>query len=330
VDRQSVVARRIHFNAFTTDTALGGPVEMAFPLDPNGLPEARAGAAALPMTIVARESVRFEAAANQVLFDGDCRVALWQSEPNAVQEYTLTAPRLVLDIVEDPNGPKGKTVRARKLVTEGGPAALRILRQGPDRLLGWTRLDAAQLQYEAESPQFTAAGPGEIWVRNDEFLNAKADPNQFSLGRPCVARLTNFDTLKYFAATNRIIAEDDAQQLLLDYFPLTDGQYDGRHTRAMVGHVEALLREVIKGRLELASLAATQGIEYEYNDATRGLSFVGSSLLYDYAESLVAVRGDAEQPCYLNGALVDQIDLNLKTGRIQAEIPAPSVVQVRR
>jgi hypothetical protein len=340
-DRQRVTARRIHFNAFTTDTTLDGPVEMAFPLDPNGLRDAKASAKAMPMTIAAQKTVRFLAAANQVLFEGDCKVALSRSEPNLTHEYILTAPRLVLDIATDPNGSKGGTVNARKLVTDGGPAALRILRKGPDNsrlrgngvtpaeagVLGWTKLDAAQLQYEADLRQFTAIGPGGIWVRNYEILNPKADPNQFSLGRPCVAGLANFDTLTYSAATNRIIAEDDSQQLLLDYFPLTNGKYD-RQTRAVAGHVEAALKEITKGHLELASLTATKGIEYE--DETSGLNFVGSSLRYDYSQFLVAVRGDDEQGCYLNGALVDQIDLNLKTGRIKAEIPAPSVFQVRR
>jgi hypothetical protein len=339
-DRQHATAQQIHFDAFTTDTTLVGPVAMAFPLDPNGLPAPKPAARTVPMTITAQKAVRFLAAANQVLFEDDCRVTLSRSEPNVTSEYTLTAPRLVLDIASDPNGPKGLNVNARKLVTDGGPAALRIVRRGPDRLLGWTKLDAAQLQYEADpyppasqdaakarGPELTAIGPGKIWIRNYEIVNSKADPNQFSLGRPCVARLTNFDTLRYSAATNRIVAEDDSQQLLLDYFPLVGGKY-ARQTRAVVGYVEASLKEVTKGHQELVSLAASKGIEYE--DETNHVNFAGSSLFYDYGKSLVLVRGDSEQQCYLNGALVDQIDLNLKTGRIKAEIPTPSAFQVRR
>ncbi len=326
-DRQRAAARRIHFDAFTTDTTLEGPVEMVFPLDPNGLKGAGTTSQAMPMTVTAQKAVRFLAAAHQVLFEGDCRVDVLRSEPNLTYEYILTAPQLTLDITTDPNKAKGETVTAHKLVTEGGPAALRILRRNSDKLVGWTKLDAAQLQYEAGPRQFTAVGPGEIWMRNDEMINRQADPNQFSLGRPCIARLTNFDRLTYSGATNRIVAEDEAQQLLLDYFPLTGGKYD-RHTRTVAGHVEALLNEVTKGHLELATLTATDGIEYD--DEAGGVSFVGSSLSYDYSQSLVAVRGDAGQRCYLNGALVDQIDLNLKTGRIKADIPAPSTFQVRR
>ena len=326
-DRQRATARRIHFDVFTTDTTLEGPVEMAFRLDPNGLQGARTASQAMPMTVTAQKTVRFLAAASQVLFEGDCQVALLRSEPNLMYEYLLTAPQLTLDIATDPNRAKGKNVTARKLVTDGGSAALRILRQRAGKLVGWTKLNAAQLQYEAGPRQFTALGPGEIWMRNDELINPKADPNQFSLGRPCVARLTNFDRLTYSGATNRIVAEDETQQLLLDYFPLTDGKYD-RQIRTVAGHVEASLQEATKGHLELATLTATDGIEYD--DETSGQNFVGSSLSYDSSQSLVAVRGDAERRCYLNGALVDQIDLNLKTGRIKAEIPAPSTIQVRR
>jgi hypothetical protein len=337
--RQRATARRIHFNVFTTDTRLEGPVEMAFLLDPNGLGAAQAATTATPMTITAQQGVRFVAAANQVLFEGGCEVTLSRSEPNRTQEYLLTAPRLVLDLVADPNRHSGYAVTARRLVTDGGPAALQILRRGSDQLLGWTRLNAAQLQYEiapagpgpegagqAHGAEFRALGPGEIWIRNDEPADSQADPNQFGLGQPCIARLTNFDTLTYSTATNRIVAADDAGQLVLDYFPLTEGKYD-RHTRTVAGRVEVTLQETPQGRLELATLTATDGIVYE--DESSHLSFAGSSLNYDFAQALVAVRGDERQGCYLNGALVDQIDLNLKTGRIQAEVPGPSTFQVR-
>ncbi len=341
-DRQRARAQRILFDALSTDTTLDGPVEMAFSLDPNGLRTPKAAAGAMPMTITAQTAVRFLAASNQVFFEGGCKVTLTRTEPSLVYEYLLTAPRLVVDIASDSKGTKGYNVTARRLVTDGGPAALRILRKSPDKLLGETELDAAQLQYavapdestalqaaRAGSAEFTAVGPGVIWIRNDEAINPKADPNQFSLARPCVARLMNFDTLKYFTATNRIIAEDDAQQLLLDYFPLVNGKY-ARHMRAVAGHVEASLQEMTKGHLELATLTATQGIEYVDEGEKNAMNFVGSTLSYDYSQALVAIRGDAQQHCYLNGSLVDQIDLNLKTGRVQAEFPAPSVFQVRR
>ena len=55
-ERQRATAQRIHFNAFTKDTTLDGPVEMAFPLDPNSLQGAQAAAKAMPMTIKAQRA----------------------------------------------------------------------------------------------------------------------------------------------------------------------------------------------------------------------------------------------------------------------------------
>ncbi len=86
------------------------------------------------------------------------------------------------------------------------------------------------------------------------------------------------------------------------------------------------LKEVSAGRLELASLTASKGIRYE--DQTS--RFIGSILTYDHSQALVTVSGDDELPCYFNGALVDKIEANLKTGRIEAPISAPSILQVRR
>ncbi|MCU0913365.1 MAG: hypothetical protein MUC88_02245 [Planctomycetes bacterium] len=336
LSRQRTTAAEILFDALSTDTTLAGPVQMVIPLDPNGAPARKPMAGTVPMTVTARDRVRFVAAVDEVLFEGDCKVVMSKPEPNALQEYTLTAPQMVMYLMSDANRPKETAVSARKLVTRGGPAALRILRRSPDRLLGGTQLDAARLEYELDprgpvvgtagpmqGAQFTAVGPGELWIRNEENLEPQADPNRFSLRQPCVARLTSFDKLIYFSATNHVIAEDDARQLVLDYFTLADGKYD-RHTRTVAGHVEALLQEAAQGSLELVSLAASDGIEYE--DEARQLSFSGASLWYDHAQSQVLVRGDDEQRCYFNGTQVPYVELNLKTGQVKTEFPTPSTL----
>ena len=123
-DRQRATARRIHFDAFTTDTTLEGPVEMAFLLDPNGLKGATTASQAMPMTVTAQKAVRFLAAASQVLFEGDCRVTLLRSEPNLTYEYILTAPQLTLDITTDPNRGEGRPTsrpQDRHRGRSGGP-----------------------------------------------------------------------------------------------------------------------------------------------------------------------------------------------------------------
>jgi hypothetical protein len=325
-DRQHAAARRIDLDYSSRDTTLAGPVDMMFYLDPNALSDPQAGHGPMPMTVSAQQSVRYLAASNQVLLEGDCTVTLRRSEPNLTYEYTLTAPRFTLDLVSDPNAARAAGVRVRRFVTDGGPANLRIFRRGPDQqLLGRTILDAARLEYGADPREFTALGPGVLWVHNAELIDVQADPNRFSLGRPCYARLDNFDRLTYSMSTGRISAEARSRQLLLDYFPLTTTGY-GRRIQAVAGHVEALLRPVAAGRMTLASLTASDGIDFEDEKS----HFAGSVLFYDRDKDLVTVRGDAVQPCMFNGAPVDQIEMNLKTGYINAPISAPGVLQIRR
>ncbi len=323
-DRQRATAQRIDFDAPTRNTTFVGPVEMAFLIDPNRLVGGEAGGEPMPMTVIAQEAVHFLAATNQIVLEGDPTVVLQKSEPNFNEVYTLRAPRLTLDLVSDANAANELGVGIGGLVADGGPVLLRVERKDGENLLGWTRLKASKLQYSADAEEFTAFGPGDLWMYNAEATKIEGDPNAFSLGQPCYVRLSNFDVLRYSASGSRIIAEDDAQQLVLDYAPLIDGQY-GRHAWAVAGHVEASLLETAGGRMELVSLTASKGIEYE--DET--YDFVGSVLVYDRAENLITVRGDDLLPCYLNGFLVDEIEMDVTTGRVKTGASTPSILQVQ-
>ncbi len=323
-DRQRATARRIDFDAATRNTTFVGPVEMMFLIDPNRLTGEKAGGQPVPMTVVAGEAVHFLAATNQIVLEGDPTVVLRKSDPNFDEVYTLRAPRLTLDLVSDPNAANELGVGIGGLVADGGPVLLRVERKDGEELLGWTRLKASKLQYRADAQEFTAFGPGDLWMYNAEATKAEGDPNAFSLNQPCYVRLSHFDALTYSASPSRIIAEDDAQQLLLDYAPLIDGQY-GRHAWAVAGHVEASLRETAGGRMELVSLTASKGIEYE--DET--YDFVGSVLVYDRAKNLITVRGDDVLPCYLNGFLVDEIEMDVATGRVKTGPSTPSILQIQ-
>lgn len=324
--RPHATAKRFDFDDSTQDLTLAGPVELMFYLDPNTLGNRQAGREPMPMTISAQQSVRYSAAANQIRLEGDCTAVLRRSEPNLAYETILTAPRFTLDLVPDPNAKQKMGVAIRRFLADGGPTALRVFRRGPDQqLLGWTQLDATQLQYDAGPQEFTAFGRGVLWVRNAETLDAQADPNQFSLGRPCYACLDNFDRLTYAMATGRISAEARSRQLRLDYFPLTTTGY-GRHIQAVAGHVEALLQQTATSRTTLAALTASNGIDFE----DEKYHFVGSVLSYEQSRNLITVRGDAVQRCMFNGALVDQIEMDLKTGAISAPLSAPSLLPIPR
>jgi len=336
-DRQQVVARRIDFDFLTTDTAMAGPVAMKFLLDPNSAGRGPAEKP-MPITVAAQGAVRYLAAAKRIILEGGATATLFRYDPNFVDEHRLAAPRLTLDLSVDSNSPDDVKLDLRKLVADAGagapaaidpcampPVSVRVWRRAADKVLGWGALDARELQFNANPSELTAVGPGLIWLHNAATIQGKNDPN--AVVEPCYARLSNWDTLKYWSTTNRIVAEDDLQQLVLDYFPLVDGKY-GPQTQVVAGHVEATLQEIAKNKLDLLSFVASQGIEYD-SEADR-LNFIGSEMVYDWATSLITIRGDDLRPCYLNGALVDAIVVNPKTRKVETKIAGPSILQIRR
>lgn len=359
-DRQYVAAQRIDVDIPTGDSTLLGPVALQVFVDPNAMGE-EAGGEPMPMTVTAQQAVRFLRASEQVTLEGDCTATLLKSDPTRSiaagvdlrDEYRLQAPRLVLDLAFDANDTDDATaqprVDLRKLVADAGtgssdalrgagppPVGLSVKRRAGNRFLGWLSLDVSALEYVADSGQVLASGPGVIFLHNAETIESKSDPNQRL--EPCYARLTNFDTLEYRPAPKdggdmapaRVIAADDARQLVLRYIPLIDGGAPGAVTQVVAGHVEATFRQIAQDQMGLVSLIASEGIAYEHDDETRGehVSFDGAELVYDHERSRITVQGDELRPCRLNGAFVDSIVVDRKAGQVTFKVPTASVFQV--
>ncbi len=324
-NRQTVVAQRIEFDATTTNTTLLGPVTMTFALDPSDLTGRDARGELMPVTITARDAVRYLPQDNRIQLEGNCAVTLQQTEPNYTYDYMLTAPVLALDLMEDPNAaPDATGITLRQFTTSGGPVGLYAQRKAAGELVGWVKLEAFVLDYEAVHQRFTVIGPGLVSLHNSENLEPDADPNEFSIGQPCFAFLRNFDSLTYSAATNLIVAETQAERMRLNYFPQVDGSYDTPGVEAVAGRIEIQLTQTEEKRLELALLTASEGITFTDSKS----EFDGATLFYDHAQGLVTVEGDDIQPCKLNGALVPRIEMNPKTGEILTEIQTPTTLQL--
>ena len=378
--RQQAIARRIEYDAGTGDAAFLGPVQMAVPLDPNllagptrviarpGRPEPRRGQAnggrPMPLTITAEKAVRYTAASNRVVFDGNCVATADKKDPNLAHTFTLSAPTFTLDLVQDAGAPAaekaaGRAITAKRFST-GGPASIVVRRRAGElaadkgRLLGWTRILASQLEYEAANKLFTAHGPGELQLNNAEgslvdpnLPEVRADrassrdassersrtssrprsndPNAFGFNQPCYAFLRDFDLLTFDSATNEIVVSAQAQPILIDYIPVIDGHY-GQHIKGDTGHLDVILRPADTGRMEIASLVASRGVTYE--DQTK--QFAGSTLTYDRKSSLVKVVGNETQACFFNGALVDQIEMDATTGALKTQLRGSTTLQGKR
>lgn len=280
----------------------------------------------LPAKVTAQKQVRFLGSSNQIVFEGDCRYSMIQEDPNALVKYILSAEQIVVDLPSDTNDRSSEsTVDIKRLTANGGTVKLTTVRKAGQKLLGGIELECTRAEYDAERQLFVATGPGVINLNNAEDAEPNKPASGFGLRKPCWAFLRDFDTLKYFMRENRIVADAGQQRLLIDYFPVVDGQY-GEHIKAIASHMEALLIETPDGKTELSTLIASGGVDYEDDDNL----LVGGKLLYDHAKSLMKVSGDASQPCYLNGALVDEIEYDLKTRHVRFEIIGPGALRTNR
>jgi hypothetical protein len=321
------------------DMIAAGPAELVFYMpdanDPNKNTEP------LPVTVNAEKEARFLAASNQIVFEGDSRCIMLQEEPNALVKYMLLSEQITVDLPSDINdrstGPAagikhlaatGEVVRLAmtKTAKEEGAIAKQVQYTNSAKLLRGVELKCSRFDYDAVRQELLATGPGVIKLNNSEAPEPNQPVGRFSLRQPCWASIEGFDTLTYSVPDKRIVADAiSGKKLRMDYFPAVEGRYD-EHITAEASGIDAILYEGPDGQMQLSTLTATGGIEYE----DKNNQFIGSELFYDHKTALVTVKGDESQPCYYNGALVDGIEMNEKTGKVKTEIVAPGTLQIKR
>lgn len=324
-----LVADRIDYSAPTGDTVASGLPELVFPV--NDVLAADSNEPAVPVTITAREKATFSPVSNQAVFEGDCQCTMLRADPNGRHKYTLSAPKLTVDLARTRvKQPSGIAHNIKHLSATGGTVRLSTINTKEEELLGGIELKCRRFDFDTAQQLCLAAGPGVIKVDNSRIPEPNSQPDRFSLRKPCWAIIENFQTLKYFLQTNQLIADAGSQgPLNVNYFPIVKGQvrYD-QQVVATASHVEALLYETANRQFELSTLIATGGVTYEDEDK----QFAGSKLFYDHNKSLITVQGDQFQPCLLNGVLVDGIEYYLKTGKLKKgkiTITGPGVLQMK-
>ncbi|MFC1781025.1 hypothetical protein ACFLZ8_02015 [Planctomycetota bacterium] len=106
------------------------------------------------------------------------------------------------------------------------------------------------------------------------------------------------------------------------YITVEDGKL-GPTLMANAGHVDIQLSETPDGETELSTIVASGGINYRDEG---GSNFLGSKMFYDNSRSIITIEGNRIQPCYFNGALVDGIEINIKTGESKANLIGSSTM----
>ena len=321
------------------DMFAAGPAKLVFYMEDANSTDINQGP--VPVTVDAQKQARFLAASNQIVFEGDSRCIMLREDPNVLVEYMLLSEQIIVDLPEDSNDSlSGLAVGIKHLTATGdvvrlattktakadGAFAGQVQDANKAKLLGGVELKCSRFDCDAIRQEFLATGPGVIKLDNSKATEPDEPVGRFSMQKPCWAILDGFDALTYFVRDNRIVADAGSQEKIqMDYFPAVDGRYD-EHASAKASHVEALLYEVPGGQTELSTLTATGGIEYEDKDN----QFIGSELFYDHETAIIKVKGDESQRCYYNGALVDEIEMDVKTGKVKFEFVEPSTLQINR
>jgi hypothetical protein len=338
------------------DVLAAGPATLVFYMqdtndigaapDPNALQKPNEPTA---VTVTAQKEARFSGSANQIVFVDDCRCLTTREDPNEVTEYELRSELITVDLPEDTNAPEadssGSMGGIEHLTASGGvvrlastkrakadPNLVEYTRDVNDtELLGGVEIKCARVDFDPNEGLFKASGePAEIWMDNSKVAVSDHDPNGFSLSGPCYAFLANYDSLKYFINEDRIVAEAvPGGALWFHYVPVVDGVHNpDAMTTASAPRVEAFLKKLPDGRTELSTLKATGGIDI--NDLSNGNHFIGSELHYDQTTSIMKINGDETRPCLGNGLLVDGIEYNVTTGKLDFKVVGPGAMQTNQ
>ncbi len=340
--RPTFIAQKIGYSIITGETVASGPSELTFyandVMEPEGPPAPRekiGGKPAVPVKVTAQEKASFLPVLNQVIFEGNVLCTMLREETGFQQKYALSSPKLTVDLSKSREASPAADMRSRTdikhLTANGDVVQLDTSKWAGEQLLGFTKLKCHQFDYDVSQQMFLATGSGIIAVDNSKIIEPGKNVGRFSLRKPCYAVMRNFDTLKYLKKANLIIADAGAEQILIDYFPITKGR-QGQQTSATSNHVEAVLSETANGQTELSTLSAKGGITYEEEREKKGktVQFVGSEMFYDGGKSMITAWGDESQPCFLNGALAPGIEYNLKTDRVKTKIIGPGMLQMGR
>lgn len=314
--RAVLVAHRMDYDAVSGDAAAAGPLAAKLYVSDFGGEQA-AEPNLVPLTVTAAKSGHFSRRTNVISLQGNCFCKMIRHDPAADQQFMLSSPQLRIELQSTQSS---AAASIKSISATGREVRLASTKTAGSEFLGGVELKCAKFDYDAKADLFTAAGPGVVKVDNSKAERLQG-LGRLSLRRPCYAFVRDFELLQFSPQTNRLVADAREDGLLVDYFPIAeDGSED--HVAVIAGRIQAEAVNV-KGRTEIVSLSASNGITYEDAD----IQFVGSSFNYNGRTSTIRAYGDQSQPCLLNGAMVDGLEYNLQTGEVAARVSGGTLRQ---
>jgi hypothetical protein len=326
----------VTYSAATGEAVAIGPSSIAF--DVNEKTKDGAGSPAT-VRITSRRQAAFSPASNKSIFEGDCNCTVSQEQGKTLQQYMVLADKLEIDLAKkNPGKAYDSSLSVSRLIASGGNTHLastkKMVRppstssgqagapQAGDKLLVGLELKCASIDYYTADGNFFAVGPGLIKVDNSQTDEPQEKLGRFSLRRKCYAFLRNFDSLAFSGQSKHLIADSKGGSLLVDYLPLVEGRGNEK-VSVTASRVEADIAETLTGRMELRDLLAKGAVTYE----DKNTQVVGSEFIYDANTALIDIRGDKSRPCNFNGAILDAVRYDTKTGKWNTRLKGPGAIR---
>ncbi len=322
--RTTFAAEKIDYSLATSDAVAPGYSRLTLYI--KDVIDPTEEQSALPLVVTSNKMARFSPKSNRITFEGDCVCRILRSELDIMQEYILAAPKLIVDLEDEELSAKRALADVGRITAvseDGANCRLSSVKRDGDKLLGGIELKCPRFEYDAREQMFVATGPGVIKADNSKIPQPRRDVGRFSMQKPCYAIVRNFELLRYYLRTERIIAENARQRIYIDYFPITDELPE--QVAMTAGHIEADMVETEAGRYRLWTLHAKDGISFQDRDKF----FEASEMLYDDQRDVVWAKGSDSMPAYFNGIMFDGIEYDLTTGEVRkVEIRGPGFFNI--
>jgi hypothetical protein len=330
------VAKDITYHVFSRDAVAQGPLQLTFyAADMNNLQERL-----IPIKVTAQKEGQYDAAANSIVFTGDCTCTLLQEDPNVVNRYELNAPQIRIDLIKEKHRQAIAATRdLKKIIADGGSVVLGMytrarqdsnmpseLESLPGDLLAGTEMACKRLVYDPRQGDniFEATGPGTIALNNAKasLVHSSGKP------KPCYAFLRGFDRLQYNMDSDLIIADsaDANHPMAFNYLPVV-GSNNDPNMYGQANHAEIQLETTPESQIQLARLTAKGNVYFSNNE--NEFAAYGLSYSHPKKELVMWPDDDLQQPCMVNGIPVPGIYYNLMTAELRTSLTDVTILDLK-
>ncbi len=310
----------ITYSAETGEAVALGPSCILF--DANEKTQDGAGKPSAVRLFAGQKAI-FSPGTNKCSFQGDCRCTVSQQDGKTSQQYIIMADNLQIEMAKkNPNIDSIASMDVNHLLAYGPSTHLASMKKIENKIVTAMELKCSSIDFDTATKDFLAKGPGLIKVDNSQTDEPQEKLGRFSLRRKCYAFLRNFDTLSYSGQSSHLIAENKDGSLLADYLPLAENKTRDK-IAVTASRIEGDIAQTAAGRMELKKLAARGAVSYEDKDT----QVIGSEFLYDWQTSSIDIRGDKVRPCNFNGAILDSVRFDTKSGKWNTRLKGPGAIR---